>query len=250
MKNIFHKDRLLFIDSVDSSNNYAQAKKAEAAQGPLVIVAREQTNGKGLGENEWLSEKNKNLTLSILLKPEDYDIENPFMLNKITSLSVKEFTSKYIKGKDKYIKWPNDILLGDKKVAGILIENTLIGEKFTSSVIGVGININQQVFPEHLPNPTSFYLEAQKTFDLDTLLPVFLAIFEKWFALLSNGDIHRINRAYHKALFRYKKQAHFFYKNKTIKATITGVDEYGRLCLQKKDGQMFCCELKEINFIF
>lgn len=250
MKKIFHKDRLLFIDSVASSNDYALTKKEEAAQGPLVIIAREQTKGKGMGTNEWLTEKNKNLTLSIVLKPESYGIDNPFILNKITSLSVKELTSSFVKNKEVYIKWPNDVLITHKKVAGILIENTINNEKYSTAVIGIGININQKAFPEQLPNPTSFCLETRKTFDLDAVLDKFLSIFEKWFHILVDGDASVIDKEYHQNLFRYGKKSHFFYQNKTIEATITGVDTYGRLCLQKKSGQLLCCDFKEINFIF
>ncbi len=250
MHSFFSEERIYILDSIDSTNNYARTKLRESLTGPIAIIAREQTKGKGLASNTWLSEKNKNLTLSVVLNPEQYHIKNPFLLNKITALCVRDFIIKYTNNAEKVlIKWPNDILVDREKISGILIENTLSANKFLHTVIGVGININQDTFPEALPNPTSLKLITKKNHAINLLIPVWLNCFEKWLHELTRCAYTNIHSAYLSALFQYNQPAKYKYGTKEIEATITNVDAYGRLCLKTIKGESLCCDMKEISFM-
>ena len=129
----------------------------------------------------WLSSPGKNLTFSIVLKFDDSQSQNfnQSDINDIISLTIVELLSNY--GINARIKYPNDIYVGDKKISGILIEHSLRGEKMVNSIIGVGLNVNQQQFDISLPNPTSMISETgSKEIDLRTLLEDLLEIFIKY----------------------------------------------------------------------
>ena len=154
MKN---KYDIIWLQNVDSTNEEARRRFSEC-DNLSVLSAVSQTSGKGQRGNSWTSEPGANLTFSIILK-DGYRIKayDQFVLSEITALSVIDFLSFH--GIDSSIKWPNDIYVDKKKICGILVENSLRGEFVSSSIIGIGLNINQRNFDVNLPNPTSMILE-------------------------------------------------------------------------------------------
>ena len=148
---------IIWLDVAESSNDEAR-KAIDSLDNLSVVAVRCQTSGRGQGTNSWESAPGENLTFSIVLKDLDILPNQQIAISQITALSVVKFLELH--GIDAKIKLPNDIYVGSRKICGILIENSLCGNKIRWSIIGIGINVNQTVFPTHLPNPTSILLET------------------------------------------------------------------------------------------
>jgi BirA family biotin operon repressor/biotin-[acetyl-CoA-carboxylase] ligase len=175
-------NNLIELDITDSTNEYSKKliKKGPVEEG-TVILADFQTKGKGQKDGYWESEKGKNLTFSIILYPNFLDIQKQFYLSMSISIGIVEFLS-HLSVKSK-IKWPNDICINNKKVAGILIENSIKRNIISSSIIGIGINVNQTEFKSSAPNPTSLYLELNKTFDIKNTYHLLISYLNRWIKL-------------------------------------------------------------------
>ena len=156
--------KIIRLVETDSTNNYLreQSAKARLPEGSLVI-ADFQTAGKGQVGNSWESEAGKNLMFSILLYPDFLPANRQFLISQIASLSVKETLEKYTDSVT--VKWPNDIYWKDRKICGMLIENDLSGQYLYCSVVGIGLNINQEIFRSDAPNPVSLTQITGKTYD-------------------------------------------------------------------------------------
>lgn len=236
-------------ETLASTNDYALDMIAhrKAAEG-MVIMAVNQEKGKGLENNKWESEPGKNLTISIIIQPETLIPARQFMLNKITSLAVRDFVLAQLPQQQVYVKWPNDVYIENKKVAGILINNTIEGNKITWSVVGIGVNINQTVFRSNAPNPVSLKQISRNDHPLDVCLQELCDAFEKRYTQLSDGKSAIVDNDYLQALYRFGTLSHFICKGKEIEAEITGIGEFGHLCLQTLQGEYLQCDLKEIKF--
>lgn len=238
---------IIRLNSVDSTNSYLSqlVKKKELKEG-VVVFAQEQLAGRGQLNNVWESEQGKNILISVLLFPHFLKAENQFLLSKIISLGILDFLSACLK--DVKIKWPNDIYVGEKKIAGVLIENTIRGSAISNSIAGIGLNVNQTLFSASLPNPTSLKLETLDTFDLNEVLEKLCAKLEaRYKQSLVEGEI--IAEEYIARLYRYKTR-HLYRDNKgEFYATITNIDKYGRLCLLDEKNNMRKYAFKEVEFI-
>src|ERR1035441_10550859 len=146
MQTLFIGKNLITLDSVASTNNFAKdmLSNTRPVEG-TAIMAKEQYAGRGQMGNAWETESGKNLTCSFILYPEFLEADKQFFLNMAVALAVKDFCEHVLHDEIK-IKWPNDIYYHDKKLGGILIENSISGNKISSSVIGIGINVNQTAF--------------------------------------------------------------------------------------------------------
>lgn len=147
---------IIWLEAAESSNDEAR-RTIDRLDNLSVVAVRCQTAGRGQGTNSWESAPGENLTFSVVLKNLDILPNQQIAISQITALSVVEFLEDH--GIGARIKLPNDIYVGPKKICGILIENSICSGKLGWSIIGIGININQTVFPSHLPNPTSLLLE-------------------------------------------------------------------------------------------
>jgi BirA family biotin operon repressor/biotin-[acetyl-CoA-carboxylase] ligase len=246
MNNRITCNQIIKLGSVDSTNNYA-AKLVRQTKTPFgsVIMADFQTNGKGQRANTWISDISKNLLFSIY---EDSSFLNPstfFYLSKITALSIREFILEESNVKA-VIKWPNDVLVENKKIAGILIENQWRNNNLISSIIGIGININQVVFPYGIV-ASSLKKITTKDFELRPLLNNYLEIFSKWLKLLKNRDFDLINDQYHRHLFNYNSWSNYHKSGENFKAKLLGVNESGLLILQLEDGSEKLFDIKQIT---
>ena len=176
---------IIWLESVDSTNSEAR-RRAENLPDFAVIASSSQTEGRGQGDHTWLSETGKNLTFSIFVRHNpDLKAKDQFALSDLTAQSVVEFLSRYdITAR---VKLPNDIYVGMDKICGILIENTLRGNSLYSSIIGIGLNVNQTEFDPSLPNPTSMSIcKNNKAFDIDECLESLIDIFKsKYYAFIS-----------------------------------------------------------------
>lgn len=237
----------IHIKSIGSTNSYLKNLISEKfVQEGTLVCAKKQHDGRGQRGNIWLTESNKNLTFSFVVYPKFLHAEKQFLLSKITALSVAEFLKKHLKVVK--IKWPNDIYINDLKVAGILIENTLSGSNIASSVIGIGLNVNQTNFDKSLPNPTSMKLQTGSSFDLDLMLQDLCVHLNFWYAELQKNNIEKIDINYTNSLYKYKEESWFKDKNGKFKAAIQGVDKIGQLRLIDSTGNIRLYAFKEVAF--
>ena len=167
------KHDIIWLEETDSTNRYAR-RHISGLDNMSVIATKMQTSGKGQGEHTWHSEPEKNLLISIVLKEPHVLPSDQVIISDIAAESVKELLMSH--GIEAWIKPPNDIWVRDKKICGILIEHSLIGNRISWSIIGIGLNVNQSAFPDDLPNPTSMILENEGS-DIEDLLSEFMEIF-------------------------------------------------------------------------
>ena len=249
MNTIFIGKNLIEVEKVDSTNSYMVRLHEENPlfEGTLVI-AKHQGQGRGQRGTTWESEPGKNLTLSLFLQPGFLPTHEQFLLNKMISLGVMELISSVCTS-DVKIKWPNDIYVGDKKIAGILIENSVFGNKIQYTIVGIGINVNQEKFSPDLLNPTSLKLIAGVRFDLARCLSQLCFYIEKRYIQLKSNRITEIDKDYLNALYQLGEWKNYSYQNETVIAKISGLTKNGKLILQKQDGEALICDLKEVKFI-
>lgn len=249
---LFIGKNLIELDSVDSTNNFAKQmlSNSRPAEG-TVIVAREQFAGRGQMGNKWDTEGGKNITLSAVLYPEQLDAERQFFLNMAVALAVKDFC-EFVLNDEVKIKWPNDIYYHDRKLGGILIENTISDSRITSSIAGIGINVNQYEFDGQLPNPASL-IQIKKpaeapTYDLPKLVDELCSYLEKYYLQLRQQHYNFLDKGYTEALYRYQ-QTHEFKRGESIfKGEINGVAKDGKLIIHS-GGKELRFGFKEVEYI-
>ena len=239
------------LDSVDSTNRFAKEllSKTTPSEG-TVIRTDKQYAGRGQFGSEWASEDGKNITLSVILYPKFLLAVQQFYLSVAVSLSVLEIIKSLIKDKKVTIKWPNDIYVDQKKIAGILIENTLNGIYLKESVIGIGININQEYFSSKLPNPTSIFLETNQKFDLDKIVLQLSSSLERHYSRLKSNKQKDLMIEYQNNLFRMGELSSFtsMENGEIVQGIIQGVEENGLLLLKIND-QVHKFSLKQLSFL-
>ena len=243
------KANIISLPETGSTNTYAIGllSKQRPDEG-CVVITDYQTQGKGTDSNTWESEKGKNLTFSLILYP-DFKADHQFLLNKAISLAICDFLHAELPHNDITIKWPNDIYIGDKKVCGILIQNSVIGNHRDYVVVGIGLNVNQTIFTSDAPNPISLKMVTGKDYDLDELLQKLLKfIFEKY-AQVKPETSRKIENDYFKKLYRLMEWREYILKDAITSARIIGTNSYGQLELEAENGQVFTCDLKEVKFI-
>lgn len=248
MKTLFVGQSLLHLKTIDSTNSYAQEllKVANVHEG-TIIKADEQTAGRGQRGNNWYSQPGLNLTFSLVLHPNFIAAKNQFFLNKIVTLGIRNFLETKLKSSI-YIKWPNDIYVENKKICGILIENSLKGNKIESSVIGIGLNVNQDVFTDSLTQATSLKLENGLDYSLDDCLEELAKYLEASY-LKAKRDNRYIDDEFYKAMYRLEEFHDYSIGNKKLRLKITGVDSIGRLCTISESGEEQFFNFKEISFM-
>ncbi len=177
------KHDIIWHRSLDSTNNEAR-RRIHEIDNLSVVSASVQTSGRGQGDHTWLSPEGENLLFSVVLKfsEREFHVKNIAKISEVASSSLVEFLAGH--GIEAWIKPPNDIYVGEKKICGTLIENSLKGSWVSYSIIGIGLNINQRNFDVNLPNPTSMVLETNKeAYDpvacLDEILDIFVERFSR-----------------------------------------------------------------------
>lgn len=237
----------LFLPQTGSTNSYCKELLSSTPMPPegLVVQTGFQSQGKGQMGNVWQVEEGKNLTFSCIIYPDFLAPTEQFYLNMAVSLSITELLDEYV-GNAK-IKWPNDIYIGNKKIAGILIENSLMGSKLQSSIIGVGLNINQNSFAG-LPNATSLFMELGVDYSITYLLQQWCALFEGYYALLKSRSFGSLNKLYLQRMWKYKQEVQYHKNGNLQTGVIEGVNTLGQL-LMNENGNQVVYNFKEISFV-
>ncbi|MDP3462901.1 MAG: biotin--[acetyl-CoA-carboxylase] ligase [Bacteroidales bacterium] len=239
------------LPETDSTNLQAHAIIAlNGDQEKFLISTDFQSSGKGLEENEWVSQPGLNLLFSMALQPKWIAASKQFLITQAVSLGVIEVVKEYVESDSLRIKWPNDIYIGDRKLAGMLISNTISGSDLLWSVIGIGLNVNQVSFPARLPNPVSLALETGNTFNINILLEKLVyKIDQLLIKCRFVSTVESLQQLYLDRLYRYQQWAPYDYQEETIEARIAGVNEFGQLRLEMRNGKLIYCNYKEIIFL-
>ncbi len=249
MSAIFTGKNLLHFDRVSSTNTVLSEMLSNSK--PLddgsVILADEQSQGRGQQGSFWEASPHKNITLSILYKPEFLTIEKQFYLSIAISLGISDFLDELLQQKSQ-IKWPNDIYFGNYKIAGILIENTLMNNHLRTSIIGIGLNVNQIEFQSDAPNPCSMKGISGTEFNIDALLPILFHHIEIHYLLLKAGKFDFLKEAYLSKLYRFEEEHFYIIDAERVKGKIIDIETSGRLVLIV-DNIRKSFDTKEIEFI-
>lgn len=230
------------LHATTSTNDELKSRFRESELPQLTtIYTLEQSQGKGQQGAKWVSEKGKNLTFSVLIKKSLQNL-SPFLINQLISVTIVEWLKDELQIQSK-IKWPNDILSVRHKLCGILIENIYAGEHIAYSIIGIGLNVNQEEFID-LPKAISLKQITNREFDLEKLLISFLK-------QLKNNLRNPIEVAqkYTKYLFKFNQVVSFISDSGTFKGTVKGTTADGKLILEIS-GEQKLFTLKELKWIY
>jgi len=238
------------LSEVASTNTYAQELIAKSA--PVegtVILAEHQLQGRGQTGNVWDSAAGMNVLMSVILKPIWLPLSDQFYLNMSVALAVREVLQILIPKEKVEVKWPNDILINEQKVAGILIENVISGHKIVYSVVGIGVNVNQQIFSDTITRATSLRLVNGQNFEVLAIAKKLMIALDKWYALLRNRRFGEVKSTYLKYLFRYQEVHKYVAKGETVSAQILGVGPQGKLVLEES-GKLTEYWMQEVSYVY
>ena len=239
--------KIIKLDAIDSTNSYLKKLLTKESLDDLtVVISKHQTKGKGRNGNIWANDASLNLAFSIYKRFNRLNINNKFILNLISSIAVFHLLNENKLNK-LTIKWPNDIMSENKKISGILIENSVKGNFINHSVIGVGINVNQRKF-KNLPNATSMFIETGREFSLDTLASRLGEIFSKNFLQYEKNE-GALLKYYNNQLFLKNTDSNFITKDgKRFSGKITRINKNGELIIMKADKREVNYTENEIRF--
>lgn len=245
---ILTNKKIISLKEVESTNNYAnQLVMSKAAEHGTVVLAQHQKKGRGQQGNSWESEPGMNMLASFILFPSNLPVTKQFHLSKTASLALIDFLETETNSVS--IKWPNDIYIHNKKVAGILIENSVMGNFLSTSIIGVGLNLNQEKFISGAPNPVSLKQITGKNYDIVTITEKIAGHLYKWYEILENKRYDDIDSAYLNHLFRRFEWAVFAKNGNRFEARIKGIGDFGQLILEERNGVFSEYMFKEVEFV-
>jgi BirA family biotin operon repressor/biotin-[acetyl-CoA-carboxylase] ligase len=251
------KADIIWLEAVDSTNEEARRRISDI-DNLSVVSAVMQTAGRGQRGNTWSSEAGENLTFSIVMKFKGSECKatDSFILTEIASLSMVRFLAEY--GIEARIKWPNDIYVGSRKICGMLIENSIRSDEVSSSIIGIGLNINQRNFDVNLPNPTSMALCSRESqYVIRTCLERFMEIFEDKldrYIYPQSPETHRhLREEYLENLWLIDEAATFIdlaQSKGRFKGMIRGISPIGHLIVEDMEkGELREFAFKDIGYV-
>jgi len=237
------------LDAIDSTNDFLKKlSSADDLENFTVVTAENQTNGKGQMGAKWDSESGKNLIMSVLVKDFLTDNNQLFSLNMIFSIAVID-ALKSFEIPNFSIKWPNDILSGNKKIGGILIENSIKSDGSITSVIGLGLNVNQTNF-QNLPKASSLKLICDRHFDKEALLETIITNLFQAIQLWKQAPL-TLHKNYVENLFKKGIPMPFENRNgQRFMGMISGITPEGKLQILREDDSVAIFELKEISMLY
>lgn len=265
---------MMELDEVDSTNRFLRQLDTHGDNRMTLVTAEFQSAGRGSGENRWESAKGENLLLSLRVMPSNLPVRRMFAISEAAALAVREtLTSASLApalsqgegamtqpftpplegmGKAFTVKWPNDIYFEDSKVAGMLIENDLQGALVRSSVIGIGINVNQRRFLSDAPNPRSLADIVGHDVERHFVLEQFMLRFTHYMKQINEGKedmLDALHEHYKKHLYRFGEEHDFCDEMGVFCAKLVDVEPSGHLVLQDKEGKRRRYEFKEVRYI-
>lgn len=247
------KNRLLqFIANTPSTNKLLSEMIHDSSENgnpvpPFFALHTDfQSEGRGMGSNSWFSDRGRNILVSFYFKP-NLPASRQFLFNQYFALNTLAFIQKFLP--KALIKWPNDIYVDGKKIAGILIEHTVSGDRLQHTIAGIGININQDHFPDDIPHPTSLLLETGCEHDVNELLEAYWQTLYDHFPECDLSHEENLKKQYISNLYQFNEYHPYLIHDQRTEARITDLDEYGRLVLHDRNGERYVCGFKEVVFI-
>lgn len=246
MNPIFPNHQIIRLEQTTSTNEYMlQVSAKENVPEGSVVIADSQTQGRGQGNNSWESKPNQNLTFSIILYPSTVKGSRQFLISKLISLAVYDFVSQLVP--NVCIKWPNDVYVGDKKITGILIENFIEGPYLTKSIAGIGLNVNQENFSNHISNPVSLRQLTGKTYHLEFCFEELHRCIANRYQMVHEQE-NQLHTDYLQHMYRRGILSRFSVDGKYFDATIVGVNKYGMIEMTTLNGEQKTFGFKEVVF--
>lgn len=238
-----------YLKRVASTNDYLNELLNHYRPTEMSLyVAHEQTKGKGQRGTNWFSEPGKNHTGTTVFYPDFLPPDKQFKISQAVALAIIKTLSSYLTPAKLFIKWPNDILYADRKLAGILIETSLLGNTLDYVLAGTGINLNQEVFPDDLINAISIRNIIQMDIDVQKFNEHLYAEIQRHYDpayILSES----LNHEYQNHLFRFGVWAPYLDNSGKFRARITGVNNYGHLLLETPEGKIHNYAFKEVSYL-
>jgi BirA family biotin operon repressor/biotin-[acetyl-CoA-carboxylase] ligase len=243
---LFTGQKLIYVPECHSTNSLLSEfnEQGELPEG-TVLVTDHQTAGRGQRGNRWDSNRLENLTFSILMKPRFLEARDQFQLNMAVCIAVAAALQPGLPQPIR-LKWPNDILVEDRKIGGILIENQIKGSSITTTIIGIGINVNQSAFS--YSTASSLFNVSGHPWDLNETFQSLLNTIEQEYVSLRMGKRPALKQRYLSWLYKYNEPHQFKAGEEDFMGAITGVDEDGRLCIDQ-GGSVRKFAFKEIQFV-
>ena len=250
--------RMIELAEVDSTNNFLRHLDTSDDRRMTLVTAEFQSAGRGSGENRWESAKGENLLFSLRVMPRNLPVRRMFALSEATAMAIKESLDTLLSltppkgGWGVRIKWPNDIYFEDSKVAGMLIENDLQGTLVRSSVIGIGINVNQRRFLSDAPNPRSLADIVGHDVERRLVLKQFMEHFTHYMKQIDEGKedaLDALHEDYKKYLYRRDEEHKYADEMGTFCAKLVDVEPSGHLILLDAEGTRRRYEFKEVKYI-
>jgi len=242
--------RIIKINATNSTNSFLKELAQNSSLDEITVaVTNNQTSGRGQMNNSWISEPYKNLTFSLFTTLKKVKVEHQAYLNFAVSLAIYDVLLEY-DVPNLYIKWPNDIMSGKKKICGILIENTFSHSRIKNTIIGIGLNVNQEKFHKNLTNASSLKIILKKSIELQALMNTIINHINLKISCVELKNFNQIYNRYHQAL--YKKGIPTTFLNQKTKqlfmGIINGVSSSGNLQIQLEDNSIQEFGLKEVSF--
>lgn len=238
----------IHLETVCSTNDEIKRLMGQGALPDLsCLTANNQTAARGQRGNSWASDAGKNIALSMYKQFQGLQISNQFMISMAVSLALEEVFSSFLN--DVSIKWPNDIMVRGKKIAGVLTETGVIGNNISWAIIGIGVNVQQDNF-KGLPHASSFLLEGMASLQPETLLSKILPVLEKYVVQVEQITYAQMRSQYEPKLFGFKTQKEFKEPGEqAFLASVEGIDQNGALRLKKVKGELSSYQLKEVSMV-
>ncbi|MDP5169945.1 MAG: biotin--[acetyl-CoA-carboxylase] ligase [Bacteroidia bacterium] len=237
---------LKYSTATPSTNSIAMDLLSQQVEEGTIVITDHQTQGRGQKGTSWLSSPGENLTFSIILRPQLIE-QRLFALTQTIAIALREAIEPLCPDARVQIKWPNDILVNHKKIAGVLIESQWEGSKIKGSVVGIGLNVNQVDFPDEIIHKTtSLALINGKAFDRGSILWSVLLRLKIWYEKLIIGE--NPGRAYLSGLYGYQEAVALRWNDGEGKHQVLGVNALGHVAIQLS-GRIRHFDLKEIEFI-
>jgi BirA family transcriptional regulator, biotin operon repressor / biotin---[acetyl-CoA-carboxylase] ligase len=255
-KTVFIGKSYKYLPSCHSTNETAiEILENQSVEEGFVVCTSDQTKGKGQRGNIWESESGKNITMTLILKPTFLKAIDQFKLNMAVSIGIYNGICNFLENQTSLqlnenlkIKWPNDIYIGNSKIGGILIENNILGSNINTTIIGIGLNVNQLSFSNANASSLKSKLGCMEDFSLELLMETIFEHIEQIYLELKTMEFSELQSKYHSLLFR-KDEWHPFLRNGILfNGKIVGVDQYGKLILDTIDGEQGF-DFKEISFV-
>lgn len=240
---------IISTETLSSTNTEALSmlRSGEPEEG-TVIETGFQTGGRGQAGSTWESEKDKNLLFSVILYPRSVTAEEQFLISMTASLALCDLLDNHCGNVS--IKWPNDILVGNDKIAGILIENSILGNYIENCVAGIGLNLNQEKFGDYSPCAVSLQMITGKVYDRSVMLRDLLSCFDGRYKDLLYGDRSMIRQNYISRLYRRMEWTRFSSIDGLFEGRITDVSVTGRITIENRNGSKMEFSFRDFRYLF